>query len=193
MGNPSVANVTSAAPAVTGGASAAILGTALPVDATTALAAAFKGLGFIGDAGLTNSITRTTNPIKAWGGATVANPQSDYSETFTFTMYESLNPEVVKAAFGDANVTVSAATSTLGNRLAIKRNASVLPSKVWSFDMLNGLAKRRVVVPIGQAALSGDITYVDSAVVSYPVTLTAFPDSTGQTSYEYTDDGVTTP
>ena len=191
MANPTVANVVSAVPAVTGGVSHAVTGTALPTDATTALNVAFKGLGFVGDAGLTNSITRTTSPTRAWGGTQVANLQTDYTETFTFTFLETLNPEVVKAVFGSGNVTVTAASSTVGAKLAISRNAKTLAHEEFVFDMLDGVSKRRIVVPDGQISLNGDITYVDSATVSYPVTLTAFPDASGNTSYEYTDDGKT--
>lgn len=191
MANPTVANVVSAVPAVTGGVSHAPIGTALPTDTSTAVAAAFKALGFVGDAGLTNSITRTTSPTRAWGGAQVANLQTDYTETFAFTFLETLNPEVVKAVFGSGNVTTTAASASVGALMTIKRNSSTLPHEEFVFDMLDGVSKRRIVVPDGQISLSGDITYVDSATVSYPVTLTAFPDASGNTSYEYTNDGRT--
>lgn len=193
MANPSVVNVQAALPAITGGISAAILGTALPADSSTVLVAAFKGLGFVGDGGLTNTPTRSMTPIKEWGGNTVANLQTDYSEVFTFTFLESLNPDVVKAVFGDANVTVTAAAGAVGNLLAVKRNALLPVKKVWSFDMFAGLGKRRILVPIGDITIAGDITYTSSNVVSYPVTLTAYPDATGNTSYEYSTDGVTGP
>jgi hypothetical protein len=162
MANPSVANVVAALPAVTGGISGAPLGTALPTDVAASLNVGFKALGYVGDGGLANTVTRTTDTTKAWGGNTVATIQSDYSDVFTFTFLESLNPEVAKAVWGDANVTVTAASSTVGTLLAIKHNVTPVVAKEFVFDMFSGTAKRRIVVPIGQLALSGDVTYVHS-------------------------------
>lgn len=193
MASPAVANVAAAFPALTGGISKAPLGTALPADSTTALAAAFKGLGYVGDGGLTNTPTRTQTAVNAWGGALIANLQTDFSETYGFTLVESLNPEVQKAVWGDSNVTVTAATSTTGTLMAIKKNGLPMPQLVWSFDMFSGNGKRRIVVPLGQIAVAGDVTYNNGAVIAYPVTLTCYADAMGQTSYEYITDGVTNP
>jgi len=193
MANPSVANVVAALPVVTGGVSAAALGTALPTSLSTSLNVSFKALGFVGDAGLSNTVTRTTDNTKAWGGNTVATIQSDYSDVYTFTFLETLNSDVAKTVWGDANVTVTPATSTTGTLLAILHNVTPVVAKSFVFDMFSGSAKRRIVVPIGNLALSGDVTYVHSAIVSYPVTVTALPDASGNTAYEYTDDGIHTP
>ena len=61
MGN----NVSAAKPKVGGAVSVAPAGTALPTDATTALAAEFTQLGYISEDGLTNSIEISTDSVKA--------------------------------------------------------------------------------------------------------------------------------
>ena len=64
-------NVTTGKRRTAGGIYRAAAGTTLPTDATTSLAAAFKEIGYISEDGVTNSISKTTNEIKEWGGDTV--------------------------------------------------------------------------------------------------------------------------
>ncbi len=111
--------------------------------------------------------------------------------TYSFTLLETLNVAVQKAIRGDDNVTSTAANSSHGNLLAVTVNADTRAKLPWVFDMLDGDAKKRIVVPLGQITAIGDVVYSDTGVVGYPVTLEAFPDTSGNNSYEYTDDGVT--
>lgn len=190
MGNPATQNIVAGLPVVTGGVSTAVLGTALPTDEATALNAAFKGLGFVGDAGLVINPTKTTTEVRDWRGRVVKKLQTETSETAEFTLIESLNPDVASSVFGSANVVVTAATATTGTKLSIKHNDTVLANAEWVFDMFDGNAKRRIVVPNGQLTLNGAINYTRSDVTSYPVLIEMFPDSSGNYAYEYTDDGV---
>lgn len=163
----------------------------LPTDAATTLTG-FTALGFVGPDGLTETIDRSTNKIKAWGGSVVKVVQTDFSVTYAFTFYESVNGDVLKAVHGDANVTTTAADATHGTRQAVKVNGDTLPKSPWVFEMKDGDARVRIVVPIGQITTVGEITYSDEAVIGYPVTVEAFPDAAGNQAYKYMDDGVTT-
>ena len=58
-----VANVVAGKPLAAGGVWIAPLGTALPTDETTALNAAFKSAGYIGEDGLTETIERATRGL----------------------------------------------------------------------------------------------------------------------------------
>ena len=190
MANPSVANVAVGKPKATGGAFRAPLGTALPVDSTTALNAAFKGLGYVGEEGVEFNPARSTDKKKAWGGDIVKVLQTEYSETWTFTLIEYRNAEVQKAVFGDDNVTVTTATATTGTKLAIKHNGDVLRNEEYVFEMFEADGTTRVVLPNAQITEVGAVSYVDAEVIAYPVTVEAFEDAAGNNSYEYTDDGV---
>jgi hypothetical protein len=190
---PSTTNVAVGKPKVAGGAFRAPLGTAVPADGTTALNAAFKNLGFVGEDGLTFSPSRSTDKRKAWGGQTVKVLQTDYSETWSLTLIEYRNSDVQKSVFGDANVTTTAATSSAGTKVNVKHTAAVLPNGTWVFEMQEGAATTRVVLPNAQITEVGDVTYSDEEIVGYEVTLEAFADATGVNSYEYTDDGVLAP
>src|SRR5690349_13591382 len=56
--------------AITGELYVAPTGTTLPSDTTTALNAAFKGLGYFSEDGVTENFERDTNDITAWQSAT---------------------------------------------------------------------------------------------------------------------------
>lgn len=187
------ANIVAGAPLATGGVSIAPLGTAIPTDATTALVAAFKSAGYIGEDGLTESADRSTEKVKAWGGDVVKVLQTDFSTTYKFTFLETLNSDVLKTVYGDQNVTMTPATSTKGTLHTVKVNADVLPHKVFVFDVKDGSARIRIAVPDGQITEVGEITYSDGEVIGYEVTVEAYRDSTlGANAIKYLDDGKPT-
>jgi len=187
-----VANVLQGSPVVTGGVLRGTVGATLPTTAVATLTG-FTALGFVGDEGLKETNDRTTEKIKAWGGSVVKVVQTEFGTTYEFTLYESLNAGVLKAVYGNTNVTTTAATTTAGTLQSVKVNKGTLEHSPWIFDMKDGTAKIRVVVPDGQISAVGDITYSDGAVIGYPVTLEAFEDSSGNTAYKYLDDGVFAP
>lgn len=173
--------VSAGKPKVGGAVSVAPVGTTLPTDATTNLNEAFEGLGYCGEDGLTNSNSPSNTDIKAWGGAKVLSVQEEKPDTFTFKLLEVLNVNVLKAVYGDSNV-----TGTLASGIVVKANAEELDEHAWVFDMImRGGALKRITLPSAKVTEIADITYTDSDAVGYEVTVTAYPDSEGQTHYEY--------
>lgn len=174
-------NVSTAKPKTAGAVYRAPTGTTLPTDAKTALNAAFKGMGYISDSGVTNSNSRSGGEIKAWGGATVCTYQSEKKDTFKMTFVESLNTEVLKAIHGDENVTGEVATG-----ITIKVNDGELEEKAWAIEsIMNGGILRRMVIPKGSITEIGDTVYKDDEAIAYEVTISAVPDEEGNTHYEY--------
>jgi hypothetical protein len=185
-----VGNVLAGKPNVTGGVLIAPTGTALPTTAVAAPNVAFVSAGYIGDDGLSQTIDRSTTKIRAWGGDIVRVLQTEVSVTYKFTFLESLNTGVLKAVYGDSNVAVTAATSTTGTLRSVTLTSAELGHKEFIFEIKDGLARIRVVVPNGQITEVGEVKYSDGEVIAYQVTIEAFPDSAGAQAYQYMDDGV---
>lgn len=157
------------------------LGTALPTDSTVVLNDGFKSLGYVSEDGLTNSNSMESNDIKAWGGDTVLSAQTSKDDTFAFTLIESLNADVLKAVYGDANVTVGE-----DGEITVTANADEQEEASWVVDMImKGGKKKRIVIPTAKITELGDIAYTDEDAVGYEVTITAVPDADGNTHYEY--------
>lgn len=174
-------NVSFGKPKATGAVFVAPAGTTLPTNATTALAAAYKGLGYVSEDGLVNSVETDTENVNAWGGDLVLVGQTSFAETFTVNLIET-NQEALKVYYGEDNVTVDGS----GN-ITITQNSEMLPSVVVVFELvLTGGRVKRIVVPNAQIAdRSGEITYVDGEPIAYPAVFTAYPDSNGNTHTEY--------
>lgn len=291
------ANVVAGSPLATGGVLIGALTATAPTSAKGALTG-FSGAGYIGEDGLTETNERSTDNIRAWGGDTVKIVQTEHNVAYSFTFLETLNSDVLKAVYGEANVTTTAAATALaapvitlgatsgtggtfaagtyfwkvtatdangetvgsnevtatialngtqvlnwtaitgstgfkvwrgttaggqdklvaslgnvttytdtgtagtagtvpatnttgaGTRHKVSLNSTTLPHKSYVFEVKDGNAKIRIYVPDGQITEVSDVTYSDSEVVGYEVTVAAFADASGNKAYKYLDNGV---
>lgn len=176
-----VSNVTAGKPKSTGAVYRAPLGSTLPTDATTALDAAFVKLGYVSEDGLVNENSPESDDIKAWGGDTVLTLQTEKNDTFTLTLLEVMDVNVLSAVYGSSNV-----TGTLGTGITVKANGDEAAEASWAFELaLRDGALKRISIPDGKITEIGEITYADDEAVGYEITITCYPDSSGNTHYEY--------
>lgn len=174
--------VTAGKPKVGGAVFTAPLGTTLPTSAVTALdESVWTGLGYISDSGVVNSNSPSNTAVKAWGGDTVLDIQTEKPDTWKMTLIEHTNKDVLKFIYGDGNV-----TGTLETGIVVQANSNELTTKSMIIDMIlkNGTAKR-VVLPSCKVTSVSDVNYTDSDAVGYEVEISAYPDSSGNTHYEY--------
>lgn len=172
-------NVTASKPKVTGSIHRAPLGTTLPTDATTALNEAFKSLGYVSEEGVSNSNTASSDKTKAWGGDVVLDAQTEKPDTFKWTLIEALNVEVLKSVYGDDNV-----SGDLEKGITVKANSQEQKEHAWVVDMILKDAVKRIVIPRGKVTEVGEIVY-SSKAIGYGTTISASPDTAGNTHYEY--------
>ncbi len=174
-------NVTAAKPKIGGAIYTAPLGTTLPTDATTDLPAAYKSLGYISEDGLTNEHSPESENIKAWGGDIVNTVQTERSDSFSYTLIESLNVEVLKQVYGDKNVQGDITTG-----ITVTANSGELLEHTIVVDMLQkGGTRKRIVLPMAKVSEIGEISYRDNENVGYEITVQALPDTNENTHYEY--------
>ena len=126
-------NVSASKPAVGGAISNAVLveGLTIPTSTSAALTG-FNNLGYVSEDGVTNSNSPASEDIKAWGGDTVLNTQTEKADTFAFKLIEVLNENVLKTVYTTGNVSTGE-----GGETVIKANASEMEASAWVIDMFD--------------------------------------------------------
>lgn len=173
-------NISYGKPKIGGAIFSAPAGTALPTDAKTKLNESFKDLGYVSEDGLVNSNSPESEKIKAWGGATVLVSQTEKPDTFTYTLIEVSNIDVLKEVYGEGNV-----TGTLKTGITIKANSTPFKAHVIVVETVLSNAIKRIVIPNAVVSEVGDVTYKDDEAIGYETTIEALPDKDGNTHYEY--------
>jgi hypothetical protein len=194
MAAPTEKKVVVGAPAVGGAIFRAPLGTALPTSETAALNAAFVSQGHVSTDGFTRTIEKAYAAQMAWGGQEVGKNRTELAVSAGFALLQTIDADVLETVFGEDAVTVTAATVSAGEKIAIAYAGEELPESAWVIDMAYKGRKRRIVFPNAQMTTeSVEQTFTDEDMAPFPVELTIYPDSSGKYFYEYTDDGVFAP
>lgn len=186
MGVNTGTNVAAAKPKVGGGIYFAPLGTALPTDATTALAGTFIALGPVSEDGVQPSRDTNVDKIKEWDGSTLAQLLTDESRSFEIKFYGVFDADVQKFLYGTSNVTVTAAVpGTSGTKLAVLDKGGKPDQCVLVLEMLFGGKTMRKVIPIADCVVTDEEPYQGSALMGYTLTVEALKDTSSVRVYEY--------
>lgn len=195
---PNVKDVRVGAPdqKTTGAVKHAPLGTAIPKLADITKAAvtineAFTGNEYVSEDGLTLSPSMSTTDIKDWSGSTVRKVLESFDGTLSWTMI-STNKDALAITFGSANVTSVTASTTHGNQAQATLGAYLPEEQAWVFLMKDGDARVVIAVPDGQITEVGEVSFASNAAIGWAVTLSCYPDESGNCIYIMTDDGQVT-
>jgi len=161
----------------------------IPTDPLAGPYTGFTSCGYVSEDGLTLSLSRSFENIKDWSGSIVKRVLSEFDGTAKYAHLE-VNEQSLKNTFGDANVTVTAATPTKGKQIKVGIGAYDMPAKRFIFKMKDGVARVVVVLPSATVTDTEDIVFVKNDAIKLGVTLGAAPDSTGKSIYIHTDDGI---
>ena len=161
-----------------------------PTDARTAWSAG-TSCGYVSEDGLTISTDYGTKKIKDWSKNNVRTLLDEFTGEVTFAFIQT-DYESLCAIFGSENVTKTNADSTHGTRVTVKIGAHLAAAKMYVFNMKDGDARIRVVLPSATPQLDGDLTFVAGDAINWSVKLNCEADTNGESIYIYTDDGVTT-
>lgn len=165
------------------------LGTELPDNAREPVDVAFKTAGYVSTEGVNVTPQLSTTQITDWNGDVVRNVLESFTGTVTFSLIQ-FDGDGAKMVFGDNNVTVTEATSSAGEQVAVALGAQLPEAGAWVFTMKDGDAMIKIVLPNAQVTEWAEMAFTKTAAIPLPATLTCNADDTGKSIYIYTDDGV---
>lgn len=179
MASPDATKVGVGSAVVTGAIFVAASTVALPTDATTALSADYKCIGYTSEDGITISESSSSNNIRAWEGLSVVyTTQADYTEQITINPIQ-IDSDVFKFVWGDGAVTDT------GTKISISHSGTVADVKNCVVEMVprTGIVHRLCmqVQPTSRDA----ITYNGRDASGRPTTFTCIADGSGVTMHEY--------
>ena len=153
------------------------VGSVAPADATADPAAAFLDAGWITEDGLSAKVSESSKDINAFGTfSPVRTIVTESKQTFDIAFLES-NPVslAIYHRMDLAALTVEGATGAL----SFGTGASASETYAAIFDMVDGDNALRAYCPNVQVTDRGDLNIKAGEAVTYPVTLTAYPDVDG--------------
>ena len=146
-----------------------------------------KSLGYISEDGVTISADIDTDDVSDWSGTIVASPMSSYGESVEVTFLESRDT-VLKAIYGEDNVTTSAGTTT------VRHNTKFNGSHLFIFDAVVSDTKvKRIIIPNGVIVERDDVEMNNSDLTGYTPTIKCLPSTffEGDLMREYIYDTTT--
>lgn len=176
----SEANVSTGKPKASGAYYRAPAGTTLPTDATTALAAAYVNVGFIGPDGVTETPSQTVKKHTAWGGKVIETSSEEYAMQLKVKFVE-VNTDTQGIIWGDANVTGTDDAMTI-----VKGVLSQDESVTVVETLMKGSKVSRKVYPRTKLNSVASVVYKDNEIVGFEATLDClWDDAIGGFSKEF--------
>lgn len=153
------------------------LATTAPVDANAALNAAFKDLGLITTAGLTEDVNESTKEFNAFGvTAPVRTLLTGKTETFDIECMET-NPRVIEAYY---RLPINSITPVSGTGLmSWVTGTQTISHFAFCATVIDGGDYYRIYCPDVQVTKTAAKKTAGDDIVTYPFTMTAYPGSDG--------------
>lgn len=157
-------------------------GTTAPTDSTSSYSGTWVELGWITDAGITESHSVTTTVKYAWqGGTAIRTVKSQDTRTFKFQCYEENAAVLGLLRPGSTVSTTGAATTTIVTAFTGQ------DFRAFGLDFADTDVHLRKIIPQGEAEATADVVYVSNDVTIYEFTVTCYPDTDLTLYTEYTD------
>lgn len=158
--------------ATTGAVYLAPIGATLPTASDEMLDPSFQNLGYLSEDGITESPEIDTDTLKGWqNGDTVRVLQTGHSVSFDFTMIET-NENTLAAYYGKVEANGD-----------VKVTGRQLPRQALVIDVIDNGKIRRRVAEVAQITERGDVSLTNTEATGYPVTVTCYPGSDGETKF----------
>ncbi|WP_136192445.1 hypothetical protein [Actinomyces procaprae] len=149
----------------------------------------YKDSGYISPDGLTLTPEYNTTDITEWNGALVRRILESFNGTLSWAHLET-DAESLRTWAGDVNVEET--TEEVGKTIVAALGAHEHPHRTWAFRIKDGERRILIWVPDGQVTDAGEVTFTKSGAITWPVTLSTYPDEKGNCIYIILTDGKTT-
>ncbi|MEU1778100.1 phage tail protein [Streptomyces abikoensis] len=164
-----------------GGGWVADVGTAAPATALTQPLSPWQPLGAISDNGLVYGFDEASQEFTPWGLTSPFRRAITKSiRTFKMDLWETARVAVQSVMY---RIPASGLTPVAGTT-AFAETASPTPDRrAWWFLVMDGTSARGFYVPQGEVTDRSDVTFKQSEMSGYQITITAYPDASGNTVY----------
>ncbi|MFE4857385.1 phage tail protein [Streptomyces sp. NPDC056670] len=164
-----------------GGGWVADLGTTAPATPLTQPLAPWQPLGAISDDGLVYGFDEASQEFTPWGLTSPFRRAITKSiRTFKCTLWETARVSVASVMY---RLPADALTPT-GGVTTYAETASPQPDRrAWYFVVMDGTSTKGFYVPQGEVTDRADVTFKQSDMSGYQLTITAYPDAAGNTVY----------
>jgi hypothetical protein len=157
------------------------VGSPAPTDSTTNLVAAWKNMGGIAETGASIKQNVSTSKKKFYGSTATQRTLVTDQETTVDVTFGETNPRVMevywrKALMSIVPTAVTGAFGTTGGSFTRQLYALVI-------DMVDGVNHARFYCPQVEVTNQADIQIQNSEMLQWGVTLSAYPDTSGNYIY----------
>lgn len=168
---------------ITGELFAAPTGTTRPADSTESLDAAYTGMGYVSEDGVTETHEDTVEDIIAWQKATVVRSvRTESLMRLAMNLIETKG-EVLELYHPGSQVEVVGS-----GQWKLEVPVPTTDRRQFVLDVIDGTKHLRIDVPAGEVTERGAITYANGDPIGYQVTITCYPTAAGILAVKYSDD-----
>lgn len=151
-------------------------GTALPTYPAEQLDAAWVEVGDVTEAGITLATNKTVTNLRNWANSIKRVIMTEHSETIQSPIMDTTAASL-KAVVGDANVTITPATTAHGELVSVNLSDGELPpEEAFLWLMKDGDAMIAIGCTHGQVSAVDNTTFAPNTGITWTPTITAMDD-----------------
>jgi hypothetical protein len=151
--------------------------------ATAIIPVSFLDAGYIADTGLTRKLTESSKQVFAYGSTSAVRTLISQSATAFDLSFLETNP-VAEAIYNRKTLAAVVADNT--GYMRVTTGPAALPHYSAIFDVVDGANHIRFYCPNVANTTPGNEVYAPGSALEHPVSMTAYPDSTGVSIYKDT-------
>ena len=154
-----------------------------PTDASTALAAAWKNMGGMTEAGVSIKQTTSTTKKKFYGSPITQRTLVTDQEYLIDAVFGETNARTMEVFWRKALNSITPAVTTG----AFATTAGTYSRQLYALvvDMVDGVNRARFYFPSVEVTNQGDVKIANSETLDWGVTLSAYPDTSGNAIYPF--------